>query len=319
MIETAILNEFREANRSVGCAGWDAGFSPASVALTGWILSGRPDDLACFVVKEWSQRISGSVGFFPDSVDRVAEILYKLGKRAASAVSKDLQIMVDALSSRACDAFTADMESVFGRLGPYHGLNRSHSLGFNAHEPQITCGLAHFLLQDGRNLRSADRIRGFVLAILEHCPESFVIDSSNGAAKRVRLEQMIESAKTASLRSFSVQPEVVVEKQKRRIDLLITWPSLENSSADNRCFGLVIEAKFGHKVTTGQLSTYKRYATKNFAASVLVLLTCEGESSNRNKDWLPVSWWTLMCRWERMLDDADPAFSCFRQLIWSKL
>lgn len=93
-------------------------------------------------------------------------------------------------------------------------------------EPQITKGFAHFLNASDRKTRTG-RIRALLRAL----------GSRPGNKER-------------SLREASVTPEAPANE--RRIDLLIEW-----TDASGRGRGAIIEAKFGHHVTPGQLPGYR--------------------------------------------------------------
>lgn len=144
-------------------------------------------------------------------------------------------------------------------------------------------------------------MKAFLLALL-HGQEKYAV--------------LIESLKI-NAHSFTVEAEKFVPKDKRRIDIFVAWNPQDKGKYE---YGLIIEAKFGHKVTNGQLPTYRNYATnlikKDFA---LILLTLDGKPSIRNKSWYPVQWFTLMSRWERELNDNNMNFNYFKRFIWNKI
>jgi hypothetical protein len=192
--------------------------------------------------------------------------------------------------------------SFFGELNQQHGLYPGHKLGFDATEPQITTGIAALLDPTKQGKTGEVRLQAFLYALLE------------GRSKNVELLASLKEA-----HSFTVQAEKPVPNSNRRIDLFIGWNPIDSKRFQ---YGLIIEAKFGHKVTKGQLPTYKNYAKKilaNTEKSPFFLLTVTGESARKNPDWQPVQWLTLMSRWERQLKDPDTDFTQFRRFIWKKL
>ena len=190
----------------------------------------------------------------------------------------------------------------FGELNQTHGIYQGHRLGFDATEPQITKGIVKFLDPVNYGKIGETRLKKFLLALLE------------GRSKN---ESLILSLKDAH--SFSIQSEKLIFNNKRRIDIFIGWNPLDSKKFE---YVLIIEAKFGHKVTAGQLPAYKKHAKKILTASentALILLTLNGDKSTKNNDWQPVQWLTLMLRWERNLKDDDADFTQFRRFIWKKI
>lgn len=213
---------------------------------------------------------------------------------------------------RICDAFKPkkltkdDLKSCFygffGELGSRHGLYPGYRLGFDATEPQITKGIVKFLDPANHGDIGETRLKAFLLALLEG---------------RSQNEWLISSLKDAH--SFSIQAEKLIPKSKRRIDIFIGWNPLISKKFEH---GLIIEAKFGHKVMPGTLPDYKKHAKEilaNTDNTALFLLTLNRASSIKNKDWQPVQWLTLMSRWERNLNDDDTDFTQFRRFIWKKI
>jgi len=192
----------------------------------------------------------------------------------------------------------------FGELCSRHGLYPGHRLGFDATEPQITKGIVKFLDSANHGDIAETRLKGFLLALLEG---------------RSQNERLISSLKNA--RAFSIQAEKLIPSTNRRIDIFIGWnPNPLNSKKFE--YGLIIEAKFGHKVMSGSLPDYKQHARGIFESpdnTALILLTLNRTLSIRNKSWQPVQWLTLMSRWERNLNDDDTDFTQFRRFIWKKI
>ena len=135
-------------------------------------------------------------------------------------------------------------------------------------------------------------------------------------------DELIVSLKSGEAHSFEIVAEKPVsnknehsDKNSPRIDIFIGW----KKSDDKEAFGLLIEAKFKHCVTEGQLEPYEKYAKNVFgnkSKTALCLLTLDGKSE---PNWQPMQWLTLMSRWERSLNDDDTDFIQFRRFIWTKI
>jgi hypothetical protein len=237
--------------------------------------------------------------FSAEAILGTAELLADEYKKAAKLISMALNPpKISLVSLQHC------FHGFFGILNESHGIYPGHRLGFDASEPQITRGLGSFINPLTHGKLGEVRIKTFLLALLKG---------------KTNAENLIASLQSSQSFSFTVEAEKLVPKANRRIDLFIAWNPCESGQFE---YGVLIEAKFNHKVTTGQLPTYKQYAKTLFSKeenAALVLLTLDGSSSNKNKDWLPVQWLSLMSRWERMLDDTDKDFSYFRHFIWKKI
>jgi hypothetical protein len=178
--------------------------------------------------------------------------------------------------------------------------------GFNFTEPQITKGLTHFLNQ------SKLACWHFMLALTNHGNiegNKFSVDDDN---------------KNSFLETVTVDAEVQAGKQKR-IDILIKW-----QSAKKECCLAVLECKFGHHITYGQLPNYRKYA-KNQASDNhwLFIITQEVDKKSQrfiknhhNNTWHQVRWGKLLRRWERSLTQDHfieiHDFSRFRRTLWNK-
>ncbi|MBL8500802.1 MAG: PD-(D/E)XK nuclease family protein [Nitrosomonas sp.] len=193
-------------------------------------------------------------------------------------------------------------EDVFGHLNSYHPFHYQRSLGFSATEQQITKGISYFIDPSAQGEIGMKRLIAWVQSIL---------------ASHTHSNLILQSLKSENMRSLAVFAEYPVSGQGRA-DLLIRWSNSGNN------FAVIVEAKFDHHVTTGQLSEYRKQLKKLVSESqygALVLLTKSGEKAPlSNKDWHPKAWFTVMSSWECLLnDDEDLGFSLFRQFIWSKL
>ena len=176
-------------------------------------------------------------------------------------------------------------------------------------EPQITKGFAHCLNAGGRTIQTG-RIRALLRAL-----GSELGDADNGLCKA------------------SATPEASANK-KRRIDLLIEW-----TDASGRKRGAVIEAKFGHHVTPGQLPgyrtrlgrlerDYRREVPSNEQERPLLFIVsplrddrvARALSQQRSKDWRWMSWRSLLLAYDRFLhhDHDDDMFRQFRRTLWNR-
>ena len=176
-------------------------------------------------------------------------------------------------------------------------------------EPQITKGFAHLLNSGDRTIQTG-RIRALLRAL----------GSDPGDAD-------------SSLREAGVTPEASTAEGKR-IDLLIEW-----RDASCRKRGAVIEAKFGHEVTGGQLpgyrahlecieKDYRREVRRNERERPLIFIVSplrDGKVTRAldepsEKDWRWISWRSLLLAYDRNLDPDhdDDAFRQFRRTLWDR-
>jgi len=193
-------------------------------------------------------------------------------------------------------------EDLFGHLNSYHPFHFQKSLGFVATEQQITRGISYFIDPSVQGETGMKRLIAWIQSIL---------------ASHVNCSLILQSLKSKNMNSLGVYAEYLMPDQ-RRADMLIRWSSSGND------YAIIVEAKFDHHVTTGQLSAY-RTKLKTLVSEpqygALVLLTKSGdEAPSKNKDWHPKAWFTVMSSWECLLDgDKDLGFTLFRQFIWRKL
>lgn len=181
------------------------------------------------------------------------------------------------------------------------------------HEPQITKGLAHFLNAGSHSVRTR-RILALLQAVQpsNSLPVDFTPEDVVGA-------RAISEAHCGAMRRF--------------IDV-IAWVQLR----DGRRIGTVIEAKLGHEITDGQLSSYEAAAAKppysldaNAARFVIVAPSLTdsilGELRQhphrmwptQTQGWKFIAWRVLLTRLGSALaksecDDDD--FVRFRRTVW---
>jgi hypothetical protein len=187
------------------------------------------------------------------------------------------------------------INKVFGNNGHEgHAFNAAPlNWGFVLTEPQVTRGLAHFL----NAANTARRRRAFLTALGVEGPA----DDSRLAGGTVETE--------------------VATGNGGRIDLLMRWSDAQGTH------GIVIEAKFGHNISQGQLPKYRNhivYKIKNTSFFVIGLQRKKKDDKQfrRNKSWEYMTWRAVMHRFEVALSresggDSDPEFARFRRSVWS--
>lgn len=164
------------------------------------------------------------------------------------------------------------------------------------HEPQITAGFVHFL-------NSGDHSRRLARSI------AFVQAASRCAGNLLNLTD-IRSARCVA--------------EENRTDILVEL------QGGQQLIGASIEAKFGHKLTRGQLpKSYRHVCTRSWDLTNSVLLVVAPDPAtlnaavmrqNRKAGWRATSWWALLGHLERL---TDPAHDCsdyrrFRRTVWAR-
>lgn len=193
------------------------------------------------------------------------------------------------------------------------GLDLSHHLFHAAPvkwvwmtEPQATRAFADFLNAEGPTVRSG-RIQAFLRALGSGPRQSDVVFEEPSA----------EAEASAG--------------DQRRIDLLLSW-----RDAAGLARGAVVEAKFGHHLTKGQLKEYQkfllgresRFRKSRLAADERPLLFVvssrrrahDDRELARNRDWRWISWRSLLLAFDRTLvsDHDDEDFRQFRRTLWDR-
>ena len=164
--------------------------------------------------------------------------------------------------------------------------------GFGLTEPMATRALAKFLSYGSAELR-ARRISAFLQAI----------GFSEGSVSLDALQRC----------------QVVAEED--RIDMKLVWKDEHGRDAV-----IIIEAKFGHKVTEGQLSSYratvKRVHRCAPIASVLLTLdenVCASLKGKQRKLWTQVDWRDFWLRFERHRPvEQNPSLQMFLNTLWHR-
>jgi hypothetical protein len=221
-----------------------------------------------------------------------------LGKRLQGAVVKVVREgTLVGLRRPDWSRLSEDLANVFGYARAHHCFHAKPLWWLRPTEPQVTRGWAYFL--DAANV-GADVARARVRATLI----AFGLEPHG------------------DIKDYRVHAEWKTSKRKR-IDFAITW-----SDDGAGPHGLVVEAKFGHHVKSGQLPEYKAFIEKQIATreSVrLVLLSVDAErdraARNRNKQWMWLSWASFLISHEKALPTEydDDGFQQFRRTVWWRL
>jgi hypothetical protein len=194
-----------------------------------------------------------------------------------------------------------------------HTLRKSRvEFGFNPTETQLNKALCSFLEAGGSEDLSRKRIRSFLKALFYNSTDNTFFDEFDKKDNNIWVDS-----------EFSVSG-----KKKNRIDLAIGW-SVE--SEKNSQYLVVIENKFKHRVTTGQLSAYRIFAKNKCQNSdniFLFLVSPEGSppESKRSRGyppWIGRSWLNLLRGWDQSIDEYteidNQDFLRFRRILWDKL
>ena len=199
------------------------------------------------------------------------------------------------------------MASVFGFRLPHHFFHAEPVNWLQLTELQATKAFVHFLNADGGIVRNK-RIQAFVVAL-----------GSGRKQQNVALHKACATAEAPAGKG-------------RRIDLLIEW--IDAAGFER---GAVVEAKFGHRITTGQLRMYKRHLRERVERPyrqsqsapmehpVLCVVSPRRRSDDekalrKNKGWRWISWRSLLLAYDRALESAcdDDDFRQFRRTLWDR-
>lgn len=184
---------------------------------------------------------------------------------------------------------------LFDDVGIYPGIKLS--------EPQVVSVIAHFLQEGGAHLQ-AKRIRSLIEALYTLTPDDKIGSDFYAPQVSTEVSTAIRSSKNNA----------------KRVDLVISW----NNHSSKKPFGIAVEFKISHSVTSGQLPSYKRYMSNNYDLKHLFLVVSEQTPRikkvlNKNKNWVGVEWRSILRAWEHKIDpDIDtPDFARARQSIWA--
>ena len=251
--------------------------------------------------------LSSASLFDPPDWDRGRQALNLLSVRLSGALLHAIReklLDVRNLSDwhRSRDA----MAAVFGFDRCHHLFHADPVSWVRLTEPQATSAFVQFLNAEDRTVRK-ERVRAFLRAL------------GAGGGQR-----------GAVLDKASAEAEADAGKRKR-IDILLKW-----QDDSDRSRGAVVEAKFGHHISKGQLSQYRvrlirgierHYRSDPGPQEKLLLFVVsswrrrhDDKALGRNKDWRWMSWRSLLLGYDRALDPNhdDEEFRRFRRTLWDR-
>lgn len=188
-----------------------------------------------------------------------------------------------------------NLEGVFGRFCAHHSF-RAPVLNWRIKltEPVVTRTLANLLNAGFGDVR-AKRIQAFLMAL-----------------------------KTPDLPDIKELENCVIQAEKNRIDLEI-WIPLRSG----RYRPVIIEAKFGHKLTVGQLANYLRERNNDCRLDMtnkhcVILGLCptatKGLRGPQVNIWEFVAWRDLWLRFEKERPpEDDPNLTIFLHMLWHRI
>jgi hypothetical protein len=182
----------------------------------------------------------------------------------------------------------------FGKLWKGHAFNHQSCAKPlpTKTESHITRGLSHFIEEKCNN----DRAKYVLLSLFK--------------AANINVPESLDDP--------HVVVNIVAEAhagKRRKIDMLFKWGKPENYA--------VVEVKFRHIQTNGQLTTYRKFAEQARGEHFLFFLTPHGRNpiNLKKKNWNPVTWLSFLRQLENHAyeySDDDANFAAFRNIIWEK-
>jgi len=206
----------------------------------------------------------------------------------------------------------ADLGHVFGKLDSSHAFHVAPlDWGMRLTEPQATGALAHLLSHPHREIK-AQRIKAFLHALGMRFldPDTYDFGAAEITAERLTRDNL-----------------------RIDLELLLPWTRSHATPSKPKYRAILVEAKFNHKITPGQLSAYQKhqlqfaltYIPKTLDENLIVLgLRKDRSVADHLKDnpsWRFLSWRTLLVNFERALPAAadDANFRLFRRTIWDRV
>ena len=194
----------------------------------------------------------------------------------------------------------AGLTTLFALDRPQHCFHAAPHLWARFHEPQITGGFAHFL-SSGTHRQQVARVVAFAAA---------------AAVCAGRDAEAILAFDATSARCVA---------EENRTDILI---ELRRGAMR---IGAVVEAKFGHRLTKGQLPKARKHAGDvcgfDLNRSMLLVVTPDVATldrnilnANRKYGWRAASWWVLLEQIERFTAQAHDCdgYRRFRRTVWHR-
>ena len=186
------------------------------------------------------------------------------------------------------------LEIVFGSFGPDHAFHSfTPDWGIELSEPQATRGLAYLLGRGSGKLRAA-RIRAF-----------------------------LEALKVPNLPDDGILERAKVLAEQDRIDLEIRFPAAPN----DRLRVVIVEAKFRHQLTEGQLRSYRNARLNDAFVPEpdcrIVGLTPEAGRGRRGRQihqWPVLPWRDVWLQFEkRRPRETDAQLATFMSWLWHRI
>ena len=180
----------------------------------------------------------------------------------------------------------------------------------NLTEPQVTKALAAALDAPTEPERRRERIMDFLVALgsPEEIRDGLFCDA---AASYPRIEAEWNTR-------YCVEDGIERRRKQGALDLVLWGPN-----RDGAVPMVVVEAKFGHQVTDGQLENYTRWVERNtgsYSRVDKVILSVHGgrKEQNRSEGWRNVSWFSLIRRWEEQSSEDCTSLRLVKSIIWEK-
>lgn len=188
-------------------------------------------------------------------------------------------------------------------LNVIYGLSRDHhsfdaptlNWGFGLTEPQTTKALAHLLNRGPTHVR-AKRITALLCAM-----------------------------KSPNIPTEGEARSAIVEAEISRIDLALKY----KKEGAEKYTAVIVEAKFGHIITEGQLKKYRKVVNADrdieFGQTDWVVLGIDesarrGLKGNQWNNWRFVSWRELWLRFEKLRPvEDDPNLTIFLKWLWKRI
>lgn len=194
----------------------------------------------------------------------------------------------------------SSLDALFGLETETHCFNEAPHQWIDPLEPQITKGFVYFLT-DCSLERQRARCLSFAKAALACSPRSIPIKSEWKPLK------------------------VRAEAEENRIDILVEL------SDGKTHFGVAIEAKFGHRLTPGQLEKAEQHVLDQsgpawdssrsaFLVVAPLISRIDAKLLKPRPYWQPVSWWSFLTRLEHEIDGSHDCveYRRFRRSVWYK-